>query len=76
MINREIKYPLFMCLRSETQAKIAILQWNTYGQKLDIPLTPEEPKPVIIDAPNYQEEQAIELDKIMRQAPEGQRFAK
>jgi len=62
-MRREIKYPLFLCLKPEAQVAVAQYQWHTYGLVIEPALMPEEP---IIDT---EIESLDELTKIMQQTP-------
>jgi len=63
MRNREIKYPLFLCLKPEAQLALAQMQWDIYGLVIKEALMPEEP---IIDT---EIESLEEIDHIMRKPP-------
>ena len=66
IIKSEIKWPLWWCLETKTQAALIQLQWDTYGTKLEIPTPPQASKGAWL---NVQMENSEEIDKLMRQAP-------
>ena len=58
------RWPLFWCLKTETQAKLMQFYYDKYGEILDIP--PQTSKGVW---QSVQLENLEEIDRIMRQAP-------
>jgi len=61
-----MKWPLFWCLTTETQAKLMQYQWDNYGEILNIPTPAQTSKGVW---QSVQLENLEEIDRIMRQAP-------
>lgn len=59
-------WPLWWCLKPESQAALMLFQFQNYGTKLDIPAPPQTSKGIWL---NTQLETAEEIDHIIRQAP-------
>jgi len=60
------KNPLFWELSAKAQAALMEYNWETYGEKMEVPSAPRQ-EPVTF--PIVVEEDIEEIDKLMRQAP-------
>ena len=64
--KEKVKFPLFWCLKPDSQAALLQWQFDNYSEILKIPTPPTTSKGVWLAV---EMESIEEIDKIMRQAP-------